>query len=95
MNMGKATTAAPAPVIERDDDEMTGLHTVDPSTHPARDAVNTRRITAAQKGIIAAEAELVAAVAAARAAGDSWTVIGAALGTTRQNAFQRFGKVID
>jgi hypothetical protein len=28
----------------------------------------------------------------AREAGDSWTVIGAALDTTRQAAFQRFGK---
>ena len=31
-------------------------------------------------------------LAAAREAGDSWTVIGAALDTTRQAAFQRFGR---
>jgi hypothetical protein len=93
--MSRTTATLPAPAVERDDDELTGLHTVAPSTHPARDAVNTRRITTAQKGVVAAEAELVAAVAAARAAGDSWTLIGAALGTTRQNAHQRFGKIID
>lgn len=93
--MAKAAGKRSTDVIERDDDELTGLHTVSPATHSARDAVRTRRITAAQKGIAAAEAELVAAVTAARAAGDSWTAIGAALGTTRQNAFQRFGKFVD
>jgi len=94
--MADATkVAAPAEIERDDDDEMTGLHTVDPATHPARDAVHSRRITAAQKGVAAADAELVAAVAAARAAGDSWAIIGAALGTTRQNAFQRFGKRVE
>lgn len=57
-----------------------------------RDASHFRRIIAARKGVADAEAELRAAVAAAREAGDSWTVIGAALDTTRQAAFQRFGK---
>jgi hypothetical protein len=31
-------------------------------------------------------------VAAARDAGDSWAIIGAALDTSRQAAFQRFGR---
>jgi len=93
--MGKATATTSTPAIAHDDDDMTGLHTVSPSTHPARDAVSTRRVTSAQKGVIAAEAELGAAVAAARAAGDSWALIGAALGSTRQNAHQRFGKAVD
>lgn len=39
-----------------------------------------------------AEAGLRAAVAAARAAGDTWDAIGAALGTSRQAPYQRFGK---
>ena len=54
--------------------------------------VNFRRILAARERIIDAEAELRDAVRAARAAGDSWSVIAAALDTTRQAAQQRFGK---
>ncbi|MFT4187435.1 MAG: hypothetical protein QM621_02500 [Aeromicrobium sp.] len=61
------------------------LDSLDPATLEARDASNFRRIIAARKAIADAEAEL-------RAAGDSWTVIGAALDTTRQAAFQRFGR---
>ncbi len=66
-----------------------------PSTRqpcPRRDAASFRRIIAARKAIADAEAELRAAVQAARNAGDSWAVIGVALSTTRQNAYQRFGK---
>jgi hypothetical protein len=70
----------------------TGLAHLDPATAAARDATHFRRIIAARKGIDDAEAELRAAVAAAREAGDSWTVIGVALDTTRQAAFQRFGR---
>jgi hypothetical protein len=69
-----------------------GLDAVDPSTHTARDAQHFRRIVAARQGLEEAEAELRAAVAAAREAGDSWAVIGAALDTSRQNAYQRFGR---
>lgn len=72
--------------------DSTGLDQLDPTTHPARDAVHFRRILAARAAIAAAEQELRDAVKAARAAGDSWTVIGAALDTTRQAAFQRFGR---
>lgn len=63
----------------------------DPATTTARDATHFRRMVAAAKALAAAEAELTAAVAAARKAGDSWTVVGVALGTTRQAAQQRFG----
>lgn len=69
-----------------------GLDQLDPTTHPARDAAHFRRIIAARKAIADAEQELRDAVKAARDAGDSWTVIGAALDTTRQAAFQRFGR---
>ena len=68
------------------------LDAIRPDTHPARDAPHFRRIIAARRAVDDAEAELRAAVAAARAAGDSWTVIGAALDTTRQAAYQRFGR---
>ena len=69
----------------------TGLDQLTPSTHPARDAQSFRAIRAALAHIDDAERELREAVRAARAAGDSWTIIGAALGTSRQAAFQRFG----
>ena len=73
------------------DHDRTGLDQLDPATHPARDAANFRRIIAARQNLAAAEQELHAAVEAAREAGDSWSVIGAALDTTRQAAQQRFG----
>lgn len=71
--------------------DRTGLDHLDPSTHPARDAASFRRILAAKNGLAVAEQELRDAVRAARQAGDSWTVIGAALDITRQAAQQRFG----
>jgi hypothetical protein len=73
--------------------DATGLDTLSPATHPARDAAGFRAIRAAMQQVEDAEHTLRAAVRAARAAGDSWTVIGTALGTTRQAAFQRFGQV--
>lgn len=68
----------------------TGLDAVAPER--LRDASHFRRIIEARKGLDAAERELRDAVAAARDAGDSWTVIGAALGTSKQAASQRFGR---
>jgi hypothetical protein len=59
---------------------------------PADAQRDFRRIIEARKGLDAAERELRDAVAAARDAGDSWTVIGAALGTSKQAASQRFGR---
>ena len=74
------------------DAEMAALDAISPTTHPARDATHFREIIAACKAVDAAEDGLRRAVAKAREAGDSWTIIGAALGTTRQNAYQRFGR---
>lgn len=71
--------------------DHTGLDQLDVATHPARDAVHFRRILAARRNLASAEQELHDAVRAAREAGDSWTIIGAALDTTRQAAQQRFG----
>lgn len=70
--------------------EVAALDAVSPATHPARDAAGFRRIIAARKAIDAAEADLLETVRAARAAGDSWTVVGAALGQSRQAAHRRF-----
>lgn len=77
--------------IKRSEVDATGLDGLDPGKGGARDAKNMRRIIAARRGVEAAEAELREAVAAAREDGDSWAVIGLALDTTRQAAFQRFG----
>lgn len=70
----------------------TGLDTLTPATHPARDAAGFRAIRAAMQQVEDAERTLREAVRDARATGDSWTVIGTALGTTRQAAYQRFGE---
>lgn len=67
------------------------LDSVEPQG-PARDGAHIRRIIAAAEALAAANAELDAAVAAARAAGDTWDAIGVALGVSRQAAFQRFGQ---
>jgi hypothetical protein len=71
-------------------DNETGLDDLDPSKNPGRDAVHFRRIIKAREALASAEMELHEAVRAARLAGDSWTVIGAALDTSRQAAQQRF-----
>ncbi|GAS94430.1 hypothetical protein RMCC_1396 [Mycolicibacterium canariasense] len=70
------------------------LDNVEVKPADARDATHIRRIIAAKKAATDADAELVAAVRAARAAGDTWDAIGMALGTTRQGAYQRFGKAM-
>ena len=75
----------------KSDHDRTGLDELDVATHPARDAACFRRIVVARENLARAEQELRDAVRAAREAGDSWTVIGAALDITRQAAQQRFG----
>ncbi len=76
------------------DSELEMLDSLTSESHPGRDATHFRRIVAALRAQQDADAELRAAVAAARAAGDSWTVIAAALGTSRQNAQQRFANLV-
>ncbi len=71
--------------------DRTGLDELEPGKNPARDAAPFRRIQAARANLAAAEDELREAVRASREAGDSWTIIGAALDTSRQAAQQRFG----
>lgn len=75
--------------------DSTGLDRLSPATHPARDAKAFRRIVAAVESVRDADAELIAAVREARKLGDSWTSIAVALGTSRQAAQQRFGKLTD
>ncbi|MGM0386165.1 MAG: hypothetical protein ACQERF_09330 [Actinomycetota bacterium] len=78
-------------MISKTTHDTTWLDQLEPSANTARDAVHFRRILAARQHIADADAELREAVKAAREAGDSWTVIAAALDTTRQAAQQRFG----
>ena len=77
---------------DSDINNAAGLEDLDPTVTPARDATHFRNIRAARANLEQAEADLRAAVKQARAAGDSWTIIGAALETTRQAAYQRFGR---
>lgn len=56
------------------------LDTIDLSTLEAEDPVDLRRIGHAKHALHDAEAELRAAVAASRAAGRSWGMIGLVLG---------------
>jgi hypothetical protein len=63
-----------------------------PAPHVDRAATDFRRITAARTAAAKAEAELDAVVSAARANGDSWEAIGAALGTSARTARERFGR---
>lgn len=64
------------------------------SIDPAKmsDAKNLREIAAARKAVEESQARLQRAVEHAREAGDSWTVIGMALRTSKQNAYRKFGK---
>jgi hypothetical protein len=74
---------------------MTGKSNKDRAGRPVDDeggARHLRRIVAASKGVDSARKELRGAVAAARDADVSWEAIGAALGITKQGAFQRFAK---
>ncbi|MFC8526334.1 hypothetical protein [Nocardia sp. NPDC057227] len=87
----RTPTAPPIPEPTAGDLDAV-LEQLDPDTTPARDAEHFRHIIEARKKLAEAEAELRSAVKRARQAGDSWTVIGAALDTSRQAAFQRFGK---
>ncbi|MGZ4506699.1 MAG: hypothetical protein ACXVX0_05540 [Blastococcus sp.] len=73
------------------DDADQWLDQLDPSTVEARDATHFRAIIAANQALTDAGGELRQAVADARAAGDSWAVVGAALGISKQAAQQRFG----
>ncbi|PZU49461.1 MAG: hypothetical protein DI571_02305 [Arsenicicoccus sp.] len=88
------TQTQPAAAEEADATEK-WLDGLDPAQLDFRDASHARAIMAAAEDLAAAERKLRQAVAEARAAGDSWTVIGAALGTTRQAAQMRFRAPVD
>lgn len=76
----------------RTEPDTTGLEHLEPASHTARDAGAFRRIVAAQRAVTEADRQLHEAVRSARQAGESWTVIGAALDVSRQAAQKRFGR---
>ncbi|WP_406831684.1 hypothetical protein ABEG17_02440 [Pedococcus sp. KACC 23699] len=70
--------------------EDAGLDSLNPADTPARDGRLFRAIIAAQREVDQATEHLRTAVASARQHGDSWTVIGVALGLSAQAAQQEF-----
>ena len=75
-------------------DIETWLDELDPASVDWKDASHFRAIRAANDVIDSGQRALVQAVIAARSAGDSWTIIGAALGVSKQAASERFGKAV-
>lgn len=73
--------------------EVEWLDSIEPETGDVGVAGRMRCITAAAEALDAARAELDAAVAASRATGDRWDVIGIALGVSRQAAVAPRGVV--
>ncbi len=67
------------------------IDAIDPKT--MRDGKSLRAIAEALQLSQEADARLREAVGAARSAGDSWTMIGLMLGTSKQNAYRKYGKV--
>jgi hypothetical protein len=77
---------------DADDGVQEFIDSIDPST--MLDAVHLRRIAAARTAAEVAEEGLVDAVRAARHAGDSWTAIGMALRTSKQNAHRKYAPLV-
>ena len=68
----------------------TWLDGLDPATTPARDGRHLREIGRALTALEQAEIDLHSAVAAARAAGDSWEATGLVQGTSRRGVHRKF-----
>lgn len=67
------------------------IDSIDPRT--VRDASHLHEIAEARKAVDSSNERLREAVSAARKAGDSWTMIGVALRTSKQNAYRKYGTV--
>lgn len=59
------------------------------------DGARLARIGTALDAVDRAEQDLVDAVAAAQAGGDSWAAIGAVLGTSRQAAHRKYAPIVN
>lgn len=77
---------------ESDADIDRFIDSIDPAS--MRDAKHLRAIAHARVDLESSERRLIEAVRTARTAGDSWTMIGIALHTSKQNAHRKFGKLI-
>ena len=73
-------------------DAETFIASIDPAT--MRDGGALRAITEARRAVTDSEHQLVEAIRAARARGDSWTMIGLMLDTSRQNAHRKYAHLI-
>ena len=78
-----------SPQTSHDRDIEAFLASIDPKN--VRDGKYLREIAAARQAVEDADRRLRAAVANARSVGDSWTMIGIALRTSKQNAFRKYG----
>lgn len=61
---------------------------------PLRDGTHLRAVAAARKIVEEAEAMLVESIRTALAAGDSWTMVGLALHTSKQNAHRKYASLV-
>ena len=78
---------------DKDDDIGTFIESIDPAT--MRDGRHLREISSALRGVEDANQALIEAIRRARHAGDTWTMIAIALGTSRQNAHRRYAALTD
>ncbi|HWL44113.1 MAG TPA: hypothetical protein VNQ73_14320 [Ilumatobacter sp.] len=78
------------PKTQTRDDADDFIASIDPAA--MRDARHVCKIAHARRALEAAERDLQTAVDEARAAGDSWTMIGVALRTSKQNAHRKYGR---
>lgn len=84
------TTKARPAASTADDDIEAFITSIDPDT--MRDGAELREVSAAKNHAASAVAEVQAAVDRARSKGHSWTMIGIALGTSRQNAHRKYAR---
>ncbi|WP_349828065.1 hypothetical protein [Brevibacterium litoralis] len=75
------------PIRSDIDDFIDGI---DPDS--MRDGKHLRAVAAARKAVEESQSRLQHAVDQARDAGDSWTAIGMALRTSKQNAYRKYGQ---
>ena len=68
------------------------IDSIDPAT--MRDGIHLRAISAARQQVSQSQDALVAAVKSARDAGDSWTMIGLALRSSKQAAHRKFAHLV-
>ena len=66
------------------------IASIDPAS--MRDGRHLRKIAHTRQALEQAEQDLQSAVDEARAAGDSWTAIGMALRTSKQNAHRKYSR---